>query len=68
MNAMKRIKRILASEKSQMILLWIAVIVMMVIWFLNIWSMFPRDEKLDKQYEKIEEDRKKRAEMYKNME
>lgn len=50
-----------------MILLSVAVIVMMMIWFMNIWvNTFPKDEKLEKRYEKIEKMRKKRAEMFKN--
>lgn len=65
---MKRIKKILASEKTQMISLSVAVIAMMMVWILNIYvNTFPKDEKLEKQYEKIEEMRKKRAEMFKDM-
>ncbi|MEB9570215.1 hypothetical protein P4J60_23660 [Bacillus cereus] len=66
---MKRIKRILISEKVQTILLFVSVIIMMVMFAMTVWGdLFHKDDETIRQEQEREARRLERMEMIKNIE
>ncbi|MFJ8415024.1 hypothetical protein [Bacillus paramycoides] len=65
---MKRNKKILISEKVQMILLFVSVIIMMVMFTMTVWDdLFHKDDETIRQEQEREARRQQRQEMIKNM-
>lgn len=65
---MKQIKRILISEKVQMILLFVSVVVMMLMFAVTVWDdLFHKDDETIRQEQEREARRIERMEMIKDM-
>lgn len=65
---MKRIKKILISEKVQMILLFVSVIIMMLMFTMTVWdNLFHKDDETIRQEQEREARRLQRLEMIKDI-
>ncbi|OOR01643.1 hypothetical protein BW899_06655 [Bacillus mycoides] len=65
---MKRIKRLLISEKVQMILLFVSVLVMMLMFAVTVWDdLFHKDHETIRQEQEREARRIERMEMLKDI-
>ncbi|MGE6309387.1 hypothetical protein ACQKD6_02655 [Bacillus cereus] len=65
---MKRNKKILISERTKTILLFLSVVIMMMMFIYNVWvNLFAKSDETIRQEHEREERRIERMEMIKNM-
>ncbi|HFJ9385358.1 TPA: hypothetical protein ACGW7H_003178 [Bacillus nitratireducens] len=66
---MKRNKKVLISERTKLILLFLSVVIMMMLFIYQVWAnLFAKDDKTIRMEKEREERRIEREEWLKNME